>query len=163
MSTRESDAVELEGTLHQCRQELAAAREQLERLAEQAARADRATAQAEAIAAALDARLTAEEVPATGPKGWLKRKVKPNAATPQELADARELRESPLFDGVWYLRTYPEVVETGLSPALHYLRHGVTEQYDPGPEFSTKGYLARHPLVARKKANPLLNHLRTGQ
>jgi len=163
VSTREIDGVELEESLQRCRQELAAAREQLEQLAERAAQADRADSQAHRIAAALDARLTAEEVPATGPKGWLKRKVVPNAATPQELADAAELRASSLFDGAWYLRTYPEVVATGLSPALHYLRHGVAEQRDPGPEFSTKHYLGRHPLVARTKTNPLLNHLRTGQ
>ncbi|MCD9154165.1 hypothetical protein [Aeromicrobium duanguangcaii] len=154
---------ELRAELEGCRRELAAAREAHESCAERAAAADRAEAQALEISRTLDAQLTRSERVASGPKGWLKRRVLPNAATPQELADAQELRASSLFDGAWYLRAYPDVVSTGLSPALHYLRHGAAEGKDPGPEFSTKRYLAKHPLVAQRRANPLLNHLRTHQ
>ncbi|MCL3837901.1 hypothetical protein [Aeromicrobium duanguangcaii] len=156
------DAV-LKSQLAQCRHELAVARQAHESCAERESENDRALDQALQISRVLDARLTAEESVTSGPKGWLKRRVMPNAATTQEIADARELRASALFDGAWYLRAYPDVVATGLSPALHYLRLGATEGKDPGPEFSTKRYLAKHPLVARRQANPLLNHLRTHQ
>ncbi|MET1133982.1 MAG: hypothetical protein ABWX60_11225 [Aeromicrobium sp.] len=154
---------ELRSELERCRRELASAREQHETCAEREAEYDRALEQSLEISRVLDARLTAEETVTSGPKGWLKRRILPNAATSEEIADARELRASALFDGPWYLRAYPEVVATGLSPALHYLRRGATEGKDPGPEFSTRRYLAKHPLVARTKANPLLNHLRTHQ
>lgn len=157
------EAVELRAELTRCRHELAAARDQHEACAERDTEHDRAVAQSLAISQLLDARLTSHENLASGPKGWLKRRVMPNAATAEELEDVRELRASALFDGAWYLRTYPEVVTTGLSPALHYLRLGAAEGKDPGPEFSTTHYLGRHPLVARRKANPLLNHLRTHQ
>ncbi|SKB06457.1 hypothetical protein [Aeromicrobium choanae] len=163
MDTTGAEIVMLEESLQQCRRELAELRRRYEATAESSAQADRATDQAARLAEALDARLTAQESTATGPKGWLKRRVLPNAATERELADARELRASALFDGPWYLRVYPAVVATGMSPALHYLRYGAAEGKDPGPEFSTKHYLARHPLVARRKGNPLLNHLRTHQ
>lgn len=153
----------LRSELDSCRRDLASAREQLETCAERAAEHDRALAQAREISSLLDALLTAQEQVTTGPKGWLKRRVLPNAATDEELQDARELRASSLFDGAWYLRTYPEVVSTGLSPALHYLRHGAADGMDPGPEFRTQHYVAKHPLVARRQGNPLLNHLRTHQ
>ncbi|WP_230081299.1 hypothetical protein [Aeromicrobium senzhongii] len=158
-----TEDVGLDESLRQCRRELATVREQYEAQAEKIAATEHAENQAVAISRALDKHLTRAESVATGPKGWLKRRVLPNAATPQELADARELRASSLFDGPWYLRTYPEIISTGLSPALHYLRFGVAEGRDPGPEFSTKNYLARHPFVVRSRTNPLLNHLRTHQ
>lgn len=161
MNTEDVDGVELEESLQATRRELAAARERLETLAEESAAADRATAQALEMSRALDAHLTKTETVAEGPKAWLKRRVLPNAATPEESADLAELRASALFDGPWYLRTYPEVIATGMSPALHYLRHGAAEGKDPGPEFSTKHYVSRHPVTARRRTNPLLNHLRT--
>ena len=48
---------------------------------------------------------------------------------------------------------------TGLPPALHYLRHGAAAGHDPGPKFSTSGYLRKNPEVAASGANPLVHHL----
>lgn len=163
MYSEVDEDAELRSELERCRDELASAREQHESCAERESEYDRALEQAMELSRRLDARLTAEEKVTSGPKGWLKRRVLTNAATEEEIADSHELRGSDLFDGAWYLRAYPEVVSTGLSPALHYLRLGAAEGKDPGPEFNTKRYLAKHPLVARKKTNPLLNHLRTHQ
>jgi hypothetical protein len=157
MSTEAADAASLQEALHRCRLELTAARERDEVLSENEAE------QLAELARRLDAHLTRAERSPTGMRGWVKRRLLRNVATPEETADAKELRRSRLFDGVWYLSTYPEVAETGLSPALHYLRHGAQEGKDPGPEFSTKHYVARHPLIRRTGVNPLLNHLRTGQ
>ena len=163
MNTQGVEIDELEKSLHQCRSELASVRHQYESMAETSAAAERAAAQAVEISRVLNEHLVASEAVAAGPKGWLKRRVLPNAATASEIAEAQQLRDSSLFDGAWYLRTYPEVIATGLSPALHYLRLGAAQGKDPGPEFSTNHYLSRHPMVARRRVNPLLNHLRTHQ
>ena len=163
MSADAVDTVGLEESLRQCRLELAAARAQQEQLAENQAAADQARDQLTVLARNLDTRLTRAERRASGLRGWVKRRLVATVPTPQELAATKVLRRSRLFDGVWYLSTYPQVAATGLSPALHYLRLGAAEGKDPGPDFSTNHYLARHPQIARTDVNPLLNHLRTGQ
>lgn len=163
MSADAADTVRLDESLRRCRLELAAVRERQEVLAENQAAADHAREQLAELARNLDARLSRAERSAAGLRGWVKRRLNVTAATPAEAAGARDLRKSRLFDGVWYLSTYPEVARSGLSPALHYLRQGAAEGKDPGPEFSTKHYLARHPQIVGSTVNPLLNHLRTGQ
>lgn len=149
--------------LQTCRAALAAERRRVEQLAEIVAAGDRAEEQLRDLVAHLDRHLTGAERDPGGVRGWAKRRLVRGVASPSEAAELAELRASSLFDPVWYLRTYPEVAATGLSPALHYLRHGATEGKDPGPGFSTTRYLGRHPMVARRHGNPLLNHLRTGQ
>lgn len=163
MSIETADTARLEESLRLCRLELAAVRERDEILSENQAAAERAQVQLAELAANLDARLTRAERSSAGLRGWAKRRLNRRIPTLQELADVKELRRSRLFDGVWYLSTYPEVARTGLSPALHYLRHGARDGKDPGPEFSSNHYAARHPQIARARTNPLLNHLRTGQ
>lgn len=163
MSTDAVDTARLEESLRQCRAELAAVREREEALAEDRAEADRARDQLAELARRVDVYLTRSEWSPAGLRGWVKRRLVRSVASQGEAAAAKELRKSGLFDGAWYLSTYPEVAETGLSPALHYLRHGAAEGKDPGPEFSTKHYLGRHRQLARIGTNPLLNHLRTGQ
>ena len=70
------------------------------------------------------------------------------------LKDRRQLRRSPLFDGAWYLDSYPDL-QGRIDPAWHYLAHGATEGRDPGPMFSTSGYrLQTDP----GHANPLLHY-----
>ena len=72
----------------------------------------------------------------------------------------REVEASPAFDGGWYLRTHPKAVGTGLSPALHYVRHGNAKRLDPGPSFSTAAYLERHPDAANSALPALLHAIR---
>ena len=45
-----------------------------------------------------------------------------------------------------------------MDPAFHYLVHGNGEGRDPGPFFSTKAYLARHPDVAQAGLNALVHY-----
>ena len=40
---------------------------------------------------------------------------------------AAGLAPGPDFDGVWYLRRYPDVADAGWNPLLHYLEHGKRE------------------------------------
>jgi glycosyltransferase involved in cell wall biosynthesis len=69
------------------------------------------------------------------------------------------LSESRLVDAEWYLRTYPDVVET---PVDHYVRLGAREGRDPNPMFSTKAYLKLNPDVAVSGMNPLVHFVRYG-
>jgi len=69
------------------------------------------------------------------------------------------LSESRLVDAEWYLRTYPDVVET---PVDHYVRLGAREGRDPNPMFSTKAYLKLNPDVAISGMNPLVHFVRYG-
>jgi hypothetical protein len=149
--------------LTQCQRELAADRQKLEALSEEVAHARHEATQAKLLARSLYNRLVAAEKVLTGWRGRLARRLYPELPTPAEAADVAELRASSLFDGPWYLTMYPEVAATGLSPELHYLRHGAYELKDPGPEFSSRNYRVRHPQILAEKVNFLLNHLRTGQ
>jgi glycosyltransferase involved in cell wall biosynthesis len=69
------------------------------------------------------------------------------------------LSESRLVDAEWYLRTYPDVVET---PVDHYVRLGAREGRDPNPMFSTKAYLKLNPDVVISGMNPLVHFVRYG-
>ena len=86
-------------------------------------------------------------------------------AIPRRLKSVRERRArsaelellsaSQLFDSDWYVRTYPDVMASGIDPAAHYLSKGAAEGRDPGPQFCTRSYLRRYPDVAAIGANPL--------
>lgn len=48
--------------------------------------------------------------------------------------------QTGLFDPDWYLRRYPDLTEAGVDPLRHFLAHGMREDRDPGPDFSSSGY-----------------------
>ncbi len=77
-------------------------------------------------------------------------------------AEARLVAESPLFDAEWYLARYPDVADSGLHPATHYVERGVAEGRDPGPRLSTQAYLELYPDVAAARVNPLVHYLQYG-
>jgi hypothetical protein len=66
------------------------------------------------------------------------------------------------FDEAYYLREYPEVAAHDLSPIEHYLLIGWKNRNDPGPDFSTHGYLDANPDVAAIRVCPLLHFLQHG-
>ncbi len=72
------------------------------------------------------------------------------------------INSSELFNPTWYRATYSDVAAAGLDPAVHYLRSGWLETRDPGPDFSTSGYLKANPDVARSGANPLIHYIEHG-
>jgi len=80
-----------------------------------------------------------------------------------EAALVREVEASTAFDGGWYLRTHPKAARSGLSPALHLVRHGNAKRLDPGPSFSTAAYLERHPEAAEAGVPALLHAIRHGR
>ena len=91
------------------------------------------------------------------------RLVRRRSSESDEAALVREVEASAAFDGGWYLRTHPAAARSGLSPALHLVRHGNAQRLDPGPSFSTGAYLERHPDAADAGVPALLHALRHGR
>lgn len=160
MAHEDREVAKLEASLRSCRLELAAVRAEQESWAEEHAELDRVRTQLNELSERLDERLR-QAARSAGFRGWLKRRLLSSLPSDSELADVATLEDSDLLDGAWYLRRYPEVAATGLSPALHYLRHGAQERKDPGPGFSTPQYFREHPRLVPGRDNPLLHHLST--
>lgn len=66
------------------------------------------------------------------------------------------------FDEKYYLREYLEVADHELSPLEHYIVIGWKIGYDPGPDFSTMGYLNANPDIVGSRQNPLMHFLQIG-
>jgi glycosyltransferase involved in cell wall biosynthesis len=73
--------------------------------------------------------------------------------------EARRLKNSGLFNADWYLREYPDVVESGRSPTEHYLEDGYLRGYLPNPLFDTRWYLECYEDVRRAGVNPAIHYL----
>ncbi|MGR3378674.1 hypothetical protein [Salipiger abyssi] len=87
--------------------------------------------------------------------GALQRPASPQVAAPERQKAA--LMADPLFDATWYLQTYPDVAESGMDPAAHYLSAGTFEGRDPGPAFDTIAYYLANPDIA-DAGWPALSH-----
>ncbi|WP_340110622.1 hypothetical protein [Pikeienuella sp. HZG-20] len=64
---------------------------------------------------------------------------------------------SPHFDAAWYLKTYPDVRKAKMSPARHFVLHGVYEGRSPSPDLDTLDYYIRHPKALAEGINPVLH------
>lgn len=137
--------------------------ESLQRARRQRARVrEQADALSDALATALSERYWATRPRTVGVRRLLGRS---DAADP-EAGLVREVEASAFFDGGWYLRNHPKVVRSGTAPALHYVRQGNSLGHDPGPRFSTRGYLQRHPEAAEAGLPALVHaerHRATGE
>lgn len=69
------------------------------------------------------------------------------------------IRVSPLFDSAWYIGNNPDLINSWLEPAFHYLLFGAEEGRDPGPNFNTKLYYQNNPGLEKSKINPLIHYL----
>ncbi|AWB32575.1 glycosyl transferase group 1 [Orrella marina] len=74
-----------------------------------------------------------------------------------------EIQYSGLFDAGWYLETCMDLQSQRIDPIEHYWRNGVDQGRDPGPCFSTSGYLAKYPAVLQSGLHPLIDYLREGR
>lgn len=72
------------------------------------------------------------------------------------------LHTSELFDAQWYLETYPDVKDSEIDPAEHYLLYGASEGRYPSQEFDSNWYLERYPDVTKARINPLLHYIKFG-
>ena len=89
----------------------------------------------------------------------LLRRLNPRAQRQHHLS---LIRGCGLFDADWYMRTYPDVADGGMEPALHYLHHGATDLRNPGPYFDTAHYLHLYPDIAGNGMNPLVHYIMAG-
>ncbi len=78
----------------------------------------------------------------------------------QDRVYAAQIRESTLFNADWYLQQYPDVVD--FDPAEHYLRYGLLQDRQPGPQFDGVWYANNYPDVHMSGTNPLLHYLLFG-
>lgn len=62
----------------------------------------------------------------------------------------------PLFNADWYRATYPDLRDSPLPPAEHFLRHGLFEGRNPGPDFVTLAWFVANPEALAARRNPLL-------
>lgn len=73
------------------------------------------------------------------------------------------LKKSILFHSTWYSDQYPDVAESGMEPAEHYLLYGAAEGRNPSTEFNTLFYLKSNEDVAESGENPLIHYIRYGK
>jgi len=67
-----------------------------------------------------------------------------------------------IFDADYYLRNYPDVIDSGMSPLKHFVLHGFSEGRNPLDLFDTHYYLAKNPDVEASGVEPLLHFMRYG-
>ena len=73
------------------------------------------------------------------------------------------IRNSEFFDSKWYLETYLDVAHAKMDPVKHYIRYGVHELRNPGPNFNTAQYLKANPDVRKCGMNPLYHYEKYGR
>lgn len=153
---------ELTAELAAARSELASLRAEQEERAEQEAKIkaqrDRAVRAADSLSQALAARVRIDNAGKGRGAALLKSRQQP---TKEEQAQLEMLRDSALWDPAWYLRTYPDVVELGEDPALHFLRHPYYPVRHPSEQFDVRQYLIDHPDAVEERINPLIHFLLT--
>lgn len=74
---------------------------------------------------------------------------------------AHEIEQTGLFDEQWYLRYYPDVEHSGVSPLVHYCTIGIVENRRPNCYFDAEWYLHVNPHV-KNDSCPLLHYARHG-
>jgi hypothetical protein len=73
----------------------------------------------------------------------------------------RTIQNSGLFDADYYLKNNPDISAKKVDPIKHYLLHGAREGRNPSPNFSTRDYLRRHPVLETDPfaPNPLVHFI----
>jgi len=77
--------------------------------------------------------------------------------------NVRLIQASEYFDDEWYLKRYPDVKDSGVSPAEHYLLFGGKEGRMPSPNFDGRWYLRQYSDIAAADLNPLLHFIKFGK
>ncbi len=72
------------------------------------------------------------------------------------------LKKSGVFDAEYYLRTYPDVKESGMDPLRHFILYGLHEGRDPSRFFNTKYYLENNPDLRIGNVTPFFHFMTQG-
>lgn len=144
------------------RRELAAARADQETWGEREARLrrsrDRAAKAADVLSELLAERLRAETaVAGAGDRSWWRRGS--TSVSAEEAGQLELIRQSPLFDAAFYLRTHLDVARRGEDPGVHFLRHWDHPFRKPSESFDIAQYVLDHPEVIVERVNPLVHFL----
>lgn len=70
----------------------------------------------------------------------------------------RAIKRLNLFDEVYYLNNYLDVLASGMNPLIHYLYFGWREGKNPSNEFDGNRYLQKYSDVKTSNTNPLLHY-----
>ncbi len=73
----------------------------------------------------------------------------------------RQIRRSGYLDELYYLQNNPDVRDSGMGAATHFLRYGGNEGRNPSREFETLLYLDLNPGVQDTGINPLVHYLKS--
>jgi hypothetical protein len=76
--------------------------------------------------------------------------------------DVALVLQSGIFDGGWYIATYPDVAESGADPLSHFMTQARSEHRCPGPLFDTGWYVHAYGDEIPEGRNPLAYYLATG-
>lgn len=87
----------------------------------------------------------------------------PADGMPSVEAQVASISQCPLFDAEWYLRKNPDVADSAMDAAEHYVRAGAFEGRDPGPDFDTMAYYLANADVAEAGWPALVHFLLKGQ
>ena len=79
-----------------------------------------------------------------------------------DIADYELIKNSNLFDSVWYNAIYSDVKNADMDPVLHFMMYGWKENRDPSQKFSISTYLRLNEDVKELNVNPLLHYLKVG-
>lgn len=71
----------------------------------------------------------------------------------------KKITKSGVFDRQYYLSQNPDVMESGISPEIHYLKFGWKEGRNPSPDFITAVYLSKYPELLAIGKNPIIHYL----
>lgn len=98
----------------------------------------------------------------TAPLRFLARPLSRGPSEPHTIEQQAQLiRDDPLFDGKWYSNQHE--IAASFPPERHFCERGWKNGWDPGPNFSTCGYLEANPDVADAGINPLLHFICSGR
>lgn len=75
----------------------------------------------------------------------------------QNAIDLAVIEKSGQFDPEYYLRTNPDVAQSGIDPLVHYVYYGAREGRNPTPHFDTTNYQATYPVLPT--CNPFAHYL----
>jgi hypothetical protein len=160
------DLAALNLALSECREELAVARSQVVDAAELLQEERRAHAhtrsEVDAFSGALTAFFDFQRRAWSGPSSAWRRPLLRPGLSPidrNEVDLMEAVVASPLFDAAWYLRSNPDVVATGMDPALHFVRSGAFEGRPPGPDVDVDSFLADNPEARDGAFEPWLRLL----
>jgi len=79
------------------------------------------------------------------------------------LRNTKLIKQSGLFDEMFYIKNNHDVKTSGMSPTKHYLLFGGFEGRNPSEKFDSRFYLGQNLDVKASGMNPLVHYLKYGK